>query len=132
MKRLCASLLSVAAALAIPAPGKAQQFLAEYYTMLIGEDLSNSRGVPLGSFCAVVQQDRANYHRFGIRHNGDGWDPLFADRAARARISSICQLAPGSEYLPASLSQYGSKFVHVRVFGSGGVPTLVLVAEGAG
>lgn len=125
-------LIATVALLAYPVPSNAQQLIAEYYAMLVGEDLSNSRGVALGSFCGVVQQDRANYHRFGIRHDGDDWDPVFADRAARARISTTCQLAAGSEYLPSSLAQYGSKYVFVRVYGAGGVPTLVLVAEGAG
>lgn len=133
MKHFCFGLFVVAAAaLGTASKAKAQQLIAEYYTMLVGADLSNSKGVPLGNFCAVVQQDRANYHRFGIRHDGDDWDPVFADRSARARISSTCQLAAGSEYLPSSLAQYGSKYVFVRVFGKGGVPTLVLVAEGAG
>ncbi len=133
MKLFCASLLIAAASVFVSAvPSNAQQIIAEYYTMLVDADLSNSRGVPLGNFCAVVQQDRANYHRFGIRHDGDDWDPIFADRVARARIATTCQLAAGSEYLPSSLAQYGSKYVHVRVFGSGGIPTLVLVAEGAG
>lgn len=110
----------------------AQDLMASYYTLLTGADLSNSSGVPLGDFCAVVQQDRANYHRFGIRHDMDQPDPVFHDRAMRARIASTCALAAGSEYLPASLAQYGSKFVLVRVYGGGGVPSLVLVSEGAG
>ncbi|MEM6758395.1 MAG: hypothetical protein AAF601_02845 [Pseudomonadota bacterium] len=121
-----------AATLLVPSQVNAQQLIAEYYAILTGPDLSNSRGVPLGSFCAVVQQDRANYHRFGIRQDGDDWDPIFADRAARATISTNCQLAAGSEYVPASLAQYGSKYVRVQVYGAGGVPTLILVGEGAG
>lgn len=100
--------------------------------MLIGADLRNSRGVPLGDFCAVVQQDRANVHRFGIRHELDDLDPIFHDRAARARIAATCRLAPGSEYLPSSLAQYGSKYIWVRVYGANGMPSLVLVSEGAG
>ncbi len=131
MKRILTA-LSVIAGLATAGPGQAQQIIAEYYTMLIGADLRNSSGTPLTDFCAVVQQDRANYHRFGIRHDLDEWDPVFSNRAARARIAATCQLAGGSEYLPSSLAQYGSKYVFVRVYGSGGMPTLVLVAEGAG
>ncbi|MEO0634483.1 MAG: hypothetical protein AAFY52_10230 [Pseudomonadota bacterium] len=133
MKSICASLLiAVTAVFTVPAQASAQQLIAAYYAMLTGPDLSNSRGVPLGSFCAIVQQDRANYHRFGIRQQGDEWDPVFADRNARSVISTSCQMAAGSEYVPASLAQYGSKFVYVQVFGSGGVPTLILVSEGAG
>ncbi|WP_223274694.1 hypothetical protein [Tateyamaria sp. syn59] len=113
-------------------PAQAQQLIAEYYTLLTGADLRNSRGVPIGDFCGIVQQDRANHHRFGIRHDGDQWDPIFADRAARAQIASTCQLAAGSEYIPSMIAQYGTRYVWVRVYGSGGWPTLVLVSEGAG
>ena len=116
----------------LTAPLQAQQVIAEYYALLVGADLSNSQGVPLTDFCAVVQQDRANVHRFGIVHDGDQGDPIFHNRNARARIASTCRLAPGSEYLPSSLAQYGSKYIWVRVYGSGGMPTLVLVSEGAG
>ena len=129
MKRV---FLSLAAAMMLASPASAQQIIAQYYTMLVGADLSNSQGVPLGDFCAVVQQDRANFHRFGIRHDGDQADPIFHDRAMRARISATCALAAGSEYLPSSLTRYGSKYVLVQVFGQGGLPTLVLVSEGAG
>lgn len=133
MKSLFVRLGAAAIALGLSlGSGQAQQLIAEYYTSLTGADLRNSRGVPLGNFCAIVQQDRANHHRFGIRHDGDQWDPIFADRAARAQISSTCQLAAGSEYIPSMIAQYGSRYVWVRVYGSGGWPTLVLVAEGAG
>ena len=132
MRRISTLLVAAAAALCCAAPAQSQQLLAEYYTVITGADLSNSRGVPLGDFCAVVQQDRANVHRFGIRHDGDQWDPIFQDKAKRARIATTCALAQGSEYLPSSLAQYGSKYIWVRVYGSGGWPTLVLVSEGAG
>ena len=133
MKRIFPRLGAATLAVALTTgAGQAQQLLAEYYTTITGADLSNSRGVPLGDFCAIVQQDRANFHRFGIRHGGDQSDPIFHDRNKRAQIAATCALAPGSEYVPGSLAQYGTKFIWVRVYGSGGWPTLVLVSEGAG
>ncbi|WP_299041199.1 hypothetical protein [uncultured Tateyamaria sp.] len=133
MKSIKVGLIVLAGAfLAAPSPGQAQQLIAEYYTLLTGADLRNSSGAALGSFCAIVQQDRANHHRFGIRHDGDQWDPIFADPAARAQISANCQLAAGSEYLPSAIAQYGTRYVWVRVYGSGTWPTMVLVSEGAG
>lgn len=130
LPRWAVAALALACASAVPAG--AQQLIASYYALLADVDLRNSRGVPLGDFCAVVQQDRANYHRFGLRHDMDRGDPIFASREARAQIASTCRLGPGSGHIPSMLAQYGSRFVYVEVFGSGGWPTLVVVHEGAG
>ncbi len=51
--------------------------LASYYATIGREDFYNSSGSPLRDVGAVVQQDRANFHRFGLRHSGDETDPYF-------------------------------------------------------
>ncbi|GIT95785.1 hypothetical protein JANAI62_24080 [Jannaschia pagri] len=76
--------LAVLLTLAVPA--QAYDQLAYYITTIGPEDLRNSRGVRLSDPAAVVQQDRANYHRFGIRHAGDEGDPVFGSRGMRAMI----------------------------------------------
>ena len=110
----------------------AQQLLGEYYTLIGPQDFFNSSGTRLGNFCAIIQQDRANYHRFGIRDEGDGWDPFFENRAARSRISQTCYTPPGNEYLRDFLLSGRTRFLWVQVYGSGGVITAVEVREGAG
>ncbi|THH39185.1 hypothetical protein E4Z66_01855 [Aliishimia ponticola] len=115
-----------------PTPAAAQQVLATYYAMLADHDLYNSRGQPLGDFCAVLQQDRANFHRFGRRHPSDQFDPIFTSREARARIPSICYMASGDAALPNQLARYGSVFVYVEIIGQNGWPTGVIVHQGAG
>ena len=114
------------------APAKAQQLIGEYYTSLYAEDMRNSRGQPIGDFCAIVQQDRANYHSFGLRHDGDQGDPFFASPDMRARIAGACYLMPGSEYVADWVVSGRPRFVHVRIYGVNGIPTALWVSEGAG
>ncbi len=62
----------------------------------------------------------------------DGWDPIFGDPAQRARIPQIWQAAPGSEYIPGWVLSGQTRFLWIRVFGSGGTPQVMVVSEGAG
>ncbi|MEM1386180.1 MAG: hypothetical protein AAF748_02605 [Pseudomonadota bacterium] len=110
----------------------AQQLLGEYYTLIGPRDFFNSSGTRLTNFCAIIQQDRANYHRFGVADPADGWDPFFQDRAARSRISQTCYTPPGNEYIRDFLLSGQTRYLWVRVYGAGGVITAVEVREGAG
>ena len=119
--------LSMAAPMA-----RAQTLMAEYFTLIGPADFTNSSGARLGDFGAILQQDRANYHRFGRRDDLDGWDPIFADQGQRARIPQIWQVAPGSDYIPGWVVSGQTRYLWIRVFGTGGVPQIMLVSEGAG
>jgi hypothetical protein len=90
MTRAIQSMIAIVllAALA-PAAAKAQQTVATYFAALGPQDFYNSSGTPLGSFGQVLQQDRANYHRFGRRDDYDEGDPIFADRQMRAMIPAL-------------------------------------------
>jgi hypothetical protein len=93
----------------------------------------NSSGVRLTRIADILQQDRANFHRFGRREDMDRGDPLFGDRAVRARIPELYGRGPGSEpYLEQFLRDGISRFVRVIVYGSNGVPTYLVIYEGAG
>lgn len=63
-----------------------------YLTLLGVEDLRNSSGVRLTNAAAIIAQDRANYHRFGIRHRDDQNDPWFHIRGNRAAIPRLVQV----------------------------------------
>ncbi|WP_371153583.1 hypothetical protein [Jannaschia sp. 2305UL9-9] len=89
---------------------RAYDQLAYYITTIGPEDLRNSRGARLGSPAAVVQQDRANYHRFGIRHAGDEWDPVFSDRGLRAMIPAAVQVFGAYHGEMEALMQSGRPF----------------------
>ncbi len=87
----------------------------------------------MGNICAVVQQDRANYHRFGKRDSVNDPDPVFGDPAMRARIGSACFLKPGYDYLPNAVfdGQGYGVIVRVRVLNNNGKLQL-LISERAG
>lgn len=120
-------------ALCFIAPGaKAQTLIGEYFTLLSPQDMVNSRGVPLSDFGAILQQDRANFHRFGRIDDGDQGDPFFGNPELRQRIPQIWGLRAGSEYVADFVLSGRTRYIWVRIFGTNGVPTFIEVGEGAG
>ncbi len=80
--------LGCAAASLWPGEASAQERLLTQYIADLGpQDHFNSSGTQLTTFAALLAQDRANVHRFGIRHRHDQIDPVFAARAMRAQIN---------------------------------------------
>ncbi|MCP1170204.1 hypothetical protein [Limimaricola litoreus] len=129
MKRI---ILAGALAL-LAAPATAQEVIAAYYAYLSPQDLRNSRGARLADIGAILQQDRANFHRFGLRDELDEHDPLFASSGTRARIPELYARGPGAPgYIVDLLRRGETRFVHVRVIGHGGRPDYIEVYEGAG
>lgn len=66
--------------------------LANYIANIAERDLYNSSGVRLGSFAAVLQQDRANFHKSG-RADGSGAltdqaDTYFVNLARRSELAT--------------------------------------------
>lgn len=64
------------------------QVRARYVAALDQFDKVNSKGAPLGSVLAMVQQDRANVHKFHKWGPEDGEDGYFTTTDRRARISA--------------------------------------------
>lgn len=84
-----AALMSVGLDLVAPA-AKAQGPLLESYVAFLGpNDHYNSRGARLTEPWQIVRQDRANFHRFGIRDQGDQADRFFASTQNRARMERL-------------------------------------------
>lgn len=70
--------------------GFAQGRLLEEYVAYLGEDDHyNSRGARLTEPWQIIRQDRANYHRFGIRDRGDEGDSFFGSTKNRARMERM-------------------------------------------
>ena len=128
MKRLVAA-FAVWLGLGV-APVAAESLIFEYYATLSPRDTFSSRGVPLDSVCAIVQQDRANVHRFG-NPDGDQPDPFFTTPERRAMIKGRCDYVVGYHTVERIRSQFIG-FVLVRVFGSAGQVTRVQILEAAG
>ncbi|UWR39483.1 hypothetical protein [Sulfitobacter sp. W074] len=126
-------ILGCIAVIAFTSSAAAQNIMAIYDARLDPHDLVNSSGQPLGSVCAAVQQDRANYHRFRKRGQADDSDPIFADKTMRARIAGNCAIMPGHEHLRKAVFSgigYGI-VVRVQVLNDAGT-LKVLVSERAG
>lgn len=126
-------LLCLASLTALAVPATAQQLLAVYDARLGPQDRVNSSGQAITELCGVIQQDRANYHRFGNRDQVDDSDPVFGDPAMRAQILSNCRPEPGFEYLREAVfrDQGFGIIVRVRVLNNSGT-LLLLVSERAG
>ena len=126
-------ILGCVAVMAFSSSAAAQDLMAVYDARLDPHDLVNSSGQPLGSVCAAVQQDRANYHRVGKRGQVDETDPIFADKTMRARIAGSCAIMPGHEHLRKAVFSGIGYGIVVRVQVVNDAGTLkVLVSERAG
>lgn len=124
----------VVALAALSSPVVAQEWRQfAYYVAYIGpEDMRNSSGQPVTSLGGVLQQDRANFHRFGIRHPQDDSDPVFADRGFRALIPQMVNAGGNAGGTLAQMARYGQPFlVGVFVCGYGATPSVIYLA-GAG
>ncbi|WP_333830843.1 hypothetical protein [Pararhodobacter sp.] len=109
-----------------PMAAGAQSLIASYAAFIGEDDLFNSSGTRLGEFWQILRQDRANYHRFGLRQRGDQGDPFFADANNRATLE---QLLRNSDTHPSTrrLIISGNVPVYVEIFGYGNRMTAVRV-----
>lgn len=81
--------VALLAAALCPMPVKAQQLVECYRAFLSEADHFNSNGQRLSSAAAIIRQDRANFHRFGVRDPGDESDSFFADEGNRAALERL-------------------------------------------
>ena len=140
---MIASLQAIRRAMLVPllvvalAPAAAaQETLATYFAALGSQDYFNSSGARLSTFAQVLQQDRANFHRFGLRDASDQGDPIFADRQARAAIPALFAAGDNAWWTsqPLSPPRGAPSDAHILVFicGSGGRVTHLLVNHANG
>ena len=125
--------LAVASLISLTTPVFADDVIAEYLTWLDAKDTVSSKGVMLSSFGAILAQDRANYHRFGVRQELDTSDPIFSDKDMRAKLPQLYKAgSPVEAYILHDVISGVGHYVLVRVHGKGGQVTHVNVYEGAG
>lgn len=124
---------AAASLILMTSPVLADEVIAEYLTWLDAKDTVTSNGMKLDTFGAVLAQDRANYHRFGIRQELDTSDPIFSDRDMRAKLPQLYQAGnPVEAYIRDDVMNGRGHYVFVRVMGKNGQITHVQVHEGAG
>ena len=108
------------------APASAQVLLEEYTAFLGPADHFNSNGTRLTQPWQIVRQDRANFHRFGIRDAGDEWDSFFASTENRERVEAMIRNGSISASA-ANAVVNGSVWIRVQIFGSGNLGQFVNV-----
>jgi len=69
----------------------AAELVDQYVALLSERDHFNSKGKRLTSAAAIIRQDRANYHKFGVRDRGDSGDSFFADAENRALLEEMLE-----------------------------------------
>jgi hypothetical protein len=94
-----------------PAAATAQSLQAQYVAFIGEADLYNSSGARLSAPWQVVRQDRANFHRFGIRQPGDEWDPVFDDVDDRALMERYIRDGHISAQAAADIMRGGATIV---------------------
>lgn len=106
----------------------ADTLLGGYWAYIGRADLYNSNGQRLSTAAQVLQQDRANLHRFGISQAGDDWDPYFGAYETRAAMVQLVRQGNIGPRARAVLRSGGGR-VYVKVFGTNsGALTRVRVA----
>jgi len=67
-----------------PAPVETSLPAGSYVTRIGPRDQFNSKGTRLSKASDIMQQDRANYHKFNRRDSDDGYDPYLTSPEKRA------------------------------------------------
>lgn len=64
-------------------------FVTAYIAKLSMQDHVNSRGTVLNSVAGILQQDRANFHKYNKKDPEDEYDSVFTSYEMRSKIASL-------------------------------------------
>ena len=122
----CAAVLGMSMA-AVPA--SAAELIASYNAWLSRADHYNSQGQRLTSAAAIIRQDRANFHKYGIQDSGDENDSYFDNVNNRALLE---QLLNDGTSDPGVLRQIvnNNVMIHVDIYRSNHHGDYVIVTLG--
>jgi hypothetical protein len=111
---------AIAPALAQGSISRAAQWeLLDSYTAYIGvDDLYNSSGSRLNQPWQIIRQDRANFHRFGIRDDWDQSDSFFSREANRAAMEQMLANGDISSSAARAIVR-GDAVIQVDIYGRG-------------
>jgi hypothetical protein len=105
-------------------PAFGQELIGGYVAYIGDDDLYNSNGARLTEPWQILRQDRANFHRFGIRQRGDENDPFFSDANNRAAMEQMVRNGGITREARRLLLQGGAT-VYVDIYGRNGRGTSV-------
>ncbi|HHI82467.1 MAG TPA: hypothetical protein ENJ99_04875, partial [Rhizobiales bacterium] len=94
---------------------EAGELLEVYRARLGTDDHFNSRGQRLDNAAAIIRQDRANFHRFGIRDDEDQGDSYFASKANRARLERMLRRGRATRSVLRQIVN-GTPMIRVRIY----------------
>lgn len=112
-----ALVLGAVLAVGVATTALADTLLGGYWAYIGRADLYNSNGQRLSTAAQVLQQDRANLHRFGISQNGDEWDPFFGTYETRSAFAHLVRQG-GVGPRARNVLRSGGGTVYVKVFGN--------------
>ena len=123
------TLLALGLVLAAATPAAAADLIGSYNAYLSRADHYNSQGERLTSAAAIIRQDRANFHKFGIQDDQDESDNYFDDVNNRAVLERM--LSDGSSD-PGVLSRIvnSNVMIHVDIYRSNHHGDYVVVTLG--
>ena len=110
-----AIVLAVILAIGAPPSAQAQQLIGSYVALLSEADHFNSSGQRLTSAAAVIRQDRANFHRFGIKDPQDEGDAFFADEGNRAALEQMLERGRAEPSVVARIVN-GTPLIRVEIY----------------
>lgn len=102
---------------AVFSPASAAHLIESYDAYLSRDDHFNSSGERLTTAAAIIRQDRANFHKFGIRDDGDEDDSFFDDVGNRAYLEELVSRGASNQYVLRRIVRENIR-VHVEVYGS--------------
>jgi hypothetical protein len=123
---MCRTLILVACLVIMaPHPSRAQQLMESYQAYLSEQDHFNSNGERLTSAAAIIRQDRANFHRYGLRDRDDEGDSFFGDMENRAALESMLERGRAA---PGVISRIvnGTPLIRVEVWRGNAGPFVVV------
>lgn len=94
---------------------RADRLVEEYNAYIGDEDLYNSSGEALTEPWQVIRQDRANYHRYGVRQPGDEGDSFFASAKNREKAERMLEYGTIENRAARALLRGGS-VINVQIF----------------
>lgn len=112
---LAAACLAAALGLAALPASAGDGLLETYFAKLGSEDHFNSSGVRLDNVAAIIRQDRANYHAFGLRDPEDQGDRFFASKENRARLEEMIRRGTVSKAARKAILN-GTPIIYVEIY----------------
>ena len=115
MIRMFIIAVSICVTALVATPSRAQELIDSYVAFLSEADHFNSNGQRITSAAAIIRQDRANFHRFGIRDPQDRDDRFFADEGNRAALERMLENGNAE---PGVISRIvdGTVLIHVDIY----------------